>query len=133
MSEFLADYLHHGLSDIVEVDSQFHESGSGHREETDEIVAARKGNKYVLAHLHRRAKFLGRSSGSELSFTDEPITQAQYKKYAKGKMKIDTPEALHEIAELNKRAKLREELGKRLHDLATKCPNCGGSMDCQER
>jgi hypothetical protein len=124
MSDFLQAYLDYGLSDIVELESTFCEPSEFYKEE-GELVAARKGNKYVVARLTSCViRFM--SSRSKVTITHEPITQTQYEEYASGKTIIDTPEARHKLAEDNKRIKRREKLGKKLRDCAPLCPDCRG-------
>ena len=56
------------------------------------------------------------------------ITPFEYKRLAKGKEIMDTPEARAEIADEDRRAGRRVELEARLGTLAPKCPDCGKKM-----
>ena len=129
MSNFLRTYLDLGLSEIVPIYYDWHEEAGGYaNEHTDEIVIARKATGFVKVSLHLDMGFGPAVGGGITVAPEEKITEAEYKKLAKGKSIVDTPEALAAIAAANEASQQRDDLRRQFYATAPKCPKCRGGM-----
>ena len=126
-TEFLETYLEHGYTDIIVIDYDHSESASGHVETTNETIVAKKGKKFVRAHLHEHLRFLG-GPGNGISITREDITQREYLKLADGSDIADSPKALAQLHEQKDRFARQEKLRAGFIETAPPCPKCGGKM-----
>jgi hypothetical protein len=126
-SYFLAHYLDRGLSEIVVLIHEYKESATGHIDEYSEVVAARKGRKFVKVSVYCKTNHY-RTSASSFRVDPEPIDETTYRKLTAGKPTIDTEAARAAYEEdkekASKKAKIRRHLEKKLASLTPKCPNC---------
>ena len=141
MSNYLQHHFDWGLSQIVFVSSREKEVESGYNLEiTWETVVARKGQGFVEVVAQERVSFaLGGGGRSVGRSSERLITAEEYRKTAKGKPILDTPEALAQLQEAKDalaagyarqadlRA-LRSPLYAKLDELTPKCPDCDKKM-----
>jgi hypothetical protein len=127
VSEFLGKYLEYGLTKIAVIDYDHSESASGHVETTDETVGAKKGNRFVKAHLHEYLQFL-KGPSDPPSITQEEITESEYLRLSTGKKIADTPETLAGLQEDRDRSARHQQLHDEFMKTAPPCPKCGGRM-----
>jgi ribosomal protein L37AE/L43A len=141
MSDYLQHYVNWGLSQIVFVSSRQREVESGYNLEiTWETVVARKRQSFVEVVAQERVSFApgagGRSVGKD---SERSITEEEYRKAAKEKPILDTPDALAGLqrakdaveAGYARHAELRASrapLFAELEKLTPKCPNCDRKM-----
>jgi len=128
VSEFLEKYLEAGLSQIVVVEYTHSESASGHTESTRETAVARKGKTFVKTFIHESLNFLKSGANEPPSVTQEKITAEEYRKLAKGKEIVDSPERLQRRKQDKARSRRGEKLYEAFYSTAPSCPNCDAGM-----
>lgn len=126
-SQFLEDYLKSGLSQIVVISYEHHESGSGHAGQTTETVVAKKGNKFIRATLHEERRFQARP-GSGKSLDEEEISEKEYKKLVGARTVIDSSDVLADLEERKERAAKYSKFRTEFLETTPDCPKCGGRM-----
>jgi hypothetical protein len=116
MSNYLAQYMKRGLSEIVILRSHDAADSSTHKVEWIEEVVARKRTGFVRVTVNSKTNFF-RSSGSSCDFDEEPISENEYESLRSERPIIDTTEARAAVEKM-------AALEKKLAASRPRCPKC---------
>jgi hypothetical protein len=129
LDHFLAEYLCHGLSQIYEIDSSYHESeaGFGSHDHKKTVVAC-KGDQFVKVSAHEHAWF-GFNGGRSLAVTsEEAISEPEYLQLINGKSLLDTLENVRAVKGHQDSILRRYQAQDELNAIKHQCPLCESRM-----